>query len=273
MLRYASKLVATSLFLLGGAYVGSVTANNLKIPDFYSEPGLNKGRAYENGLGNEAIDPFSGGLLLQYQDLVLPGNGGLDIVVNRTYRSLQGAEPILEQRQERRVAGIGWDIHFGRVWTAPDTVLCDTLGTVTTGPNLPASNRNPTFEASDGSRKVLVTEFSGTTPYHMISKGRWIATCLPAADNPWSNLDGLVVQSPDGMKYTFGVRGRAEIGNQANNLPLLVNSIEDRNGNWLVIDYDYTTSYALIDRVRASDGREVRFYYTKEPLIYSQIRS
>lgn len=252
---------------MGHICVGNVVADNLKIPDFYSEPGINKGRAYENGLGNESIDPFSGGLLLQYQDMVLPGNGGMDIVINRTYRSLQGVEPVLEQQQERRVVGIGWDIHFGRVWTAPNTVLCDTTGTVTTGPNLPASNRNPVFESSDGSRKVLVTEFSAATPYHMISKDRWIATCMPAADNPWSNLDGLVVQSPDGTKYTFGIRGRAEIGNQASNLPLLVNSIEDRNGNWLVIDYDLTSSsYALIDRVRSSDGREVQFYYTKGAL-------
>jgi len=194
---------------LGYLCVSNVVADNLKIPDFYSEPGLNKGRAYENGLGNEAIDPFSGGLLLQYQDLVLPGTGP-DIAINRTYRSLQGAEPILEQRQERKVTGIGWDMHFGRVWTSPNTVLCDTLGTVTTGPNLPASNRNPTFESSDGSRKVLVTEFSGSTPYHMISKDRWIATCLPAVDNPWSNIDGLVVQSPDGTTYTLGVLERTE---------------------------------------------------------------
>ncbi len=267
MSPHQNKGIVSVFFLLTIIISTNAFANNLKIPDFYSEPGLNKGRAYENGLGNEAIDPFSGGLLLQYQDLVLPGDGGLDIVVNRTYRSIQGAEPFLEQRQERRVTGIGWSIHFGRVWTAPNTVLCDTLGTVVTGPKLPASNRNPTFEASDGSRKVLVTEYSATTPYHMISKDQWIATCLPAVNNPWSNIDGLVVQSPDGTKYTLGVRGRTEIGDQTNNLPLLVNTIEDRNGNLLTIDYDFTSSsYALINSVTASDGREVRFFYTKGAL-------
>jgi len=100
MLRFGGKQAATSLFLLGCICVSNAVANNLKIPDFYSEPGLNKGRAYENGLGNEAIDPFSGGLLLQYQDLVLPGNGGLDIVVNRTQAA--GVKP------QSNLRSLGW---------------------------------------------------------------------------------------------------------------------------------------------------------------------
>jgi len=58
MLRYTNKKCTASLLLLATLCVSNAVADNLKIPDFYSEPGVNKGRAYENGLGNEVIDPF-----------------------------------------------------------------------------------------------------------------------------------------------------------------------------------------------------------------------
>ena len=35
----------------------------------------------------EHVDPFSGNLLLTFTDLVLPGNAGLNLVVQRTYNS------------------------------------------------------------------------------------------------------------------------------------------------------------------------------------------
>ncbi|HED15181.1 MAG TPA: hypothetical protein ENI62_16325 [Gammaproteobacteria bacterium] len=255
-------IVAILMMAVGNTALAT-SDGNLKIPDFYSEPGQNSGRAYVNGMANESIDPFSGGLLLQYQDMVLPGDGGMDIVINRFYRSLQGAEDYLLQRQERRVTGIGWDIHFGRVWFSdPIAVMCDPdgQGGFLTGPIYPSSYRNPVFESSDGSRKVMVTEYDLTTPYHMISKDRWTATCIPPSKNTFNPLiNAMEIQSPDGMKYTLGTRGRIEIGNQSNNLPLLVNMIEDRNGNWIVIDYDTTGSYALINTINTSDGRYVKF--------------
>ncbi len=36
---------------------------------------------------NEIIDPFTGHVDLTYTDLVLPGDGGLDLAITRTYRS------------------------------------------------------------------------------------------------------------------------------------------------------------------------------------------
>jgi len=57
------------------------------LPNFYSEPGIggNGKRQSLSTAPNESIDPFSGALSLVHTDLVLPGNGGLDIVVQRSY--------------------------------------------------------------------------------------------------------------------------------------------------------------------------------------------
>lgn len=57
------------------------------LPDYYAEPGYSAFRDYELSGPVETIDPFSGGLGLLYTDLVIPGDGGLDIVVQRYYRA------------------------------------------------------------------------------------------------------------------------------------------------------------------------------------------
>src|SRR5687768_9595242 len=66
---------------------------------------------------NEHVDPASGTLLITATDLVLPGNAGLDLVVQRVYNSgifpdYNAGSTALE---EDSWAGIGWRLHFGRV--------------------------------------------------------------------------------------------------------------------------------------------------------------
>jgi hypothetical protein len=57
------------------------------IPDFYKDPGLYPNRSYVNQSFGEHIDPFTGALQLHYVDLHLPGNGGFDLKVIRSYNS------------------------------------------------------------------------------------------------------------------------------------------------------------------------------------------
>lgn len=59
-------------------------------PDYYAEPGLNPQHDYLNQNASEFIDPFSGTLQRQYIDLLIPGNGGLDIKIQRSYAHPQG---------------------------------------------------------------------------------------------------------------------------------------------------------------------------------------
>lgn len=59
---------------------------------------------------NETIDPFTGHLTLSYTDLSLPGDGGLDLNITRTYKS----ERVTDIGQARdSILGFGWDLHFG----------------------------------------------------------------------------------------------------------------------------------------------------------------
>jgi len=83
---------AAALWAAGGT--AWATSN---IPDYYEEPGFSPFRVSDGDQVaegdhsvDEVIDPFGGGLQLQYTDMVIPGNGGLDIIVRRTYRNLAG---------------------------------------------------------------------------------------------------------------------------------------------------------------------------------------
>ena len=108
------------------------------IPDFYSEPGLYPNRDYVNQNATEHIDPFTGALQLHVTDIHLPGNGGFDLNVIRSFNS--SSIDVYNPTAARTQAGLGWDIHFGRVLnvtsgvcTGPNTnamlELSDALGT------------------------------------------------------------------------------------------------------------------------------------------------
>jgi hypothetical protein len=111
------------------------------IPSFYQEPGMSRVRDYVNQHPNERIDPFTGKLQYHFTDLFIPGNGGLDIAVQRSYSSLN------EEIGEYSPVGMGWTMHFGRVLRKATTLLCDTVN------DSPA--RNPVLELPDGGRRVL----------------------------------------------------------------------------------------------------------------------
>lgn len=61
-------------------------------PDFYREPGIYPHRNYIRPSANEHIDPFTGALQLHYVDIHLPGNGGFDLNVVRSYNSASNSK-------------------------------------------------------------------------------------------------------------------------------------------------------------------------------------
>jgi len=81
------------------------------IPDYYEESGINSNRDQFNVFGFEKIDPFSGKLSLHHTDIYLPGNGGLDLSVFRSYTSRGITAASIYGH--RGVNGIGWTLHFG----------------------------------------------------------------------------------------------------------------------------------------------------------------
>ncbi len=88
------------------------------------EPGQVNFRPHISDTQDEDIDPFTGIVRLKYLDFSLPGNGGLDLNIYRTY-STEGAANVQDQfagakGENMRIwryspLGFGWDIHFGRM--------------------------------------------------------------------------------------------------------------------------------------------------------------
>ena len=88
---------------------------------FYSAPGFNPHRGYFNQAFNERVDPYSGNVLLTYTDIYVPGDGGLDLKLQRTYNSKIRTENtgdwdvFDDDLIECDYAGMGWSLHLGKV--------------------------------------------------------------------------------------------------------------------------------------------------------------
>lgn len=238
-------------------------AQNAAIPSLSEEPGQSAVRAPDGSYGVETIDPFTGALKIVVTDLHVTSNGGLDLTVVRNYQSLQKTNTTIPGYLPGRTAtGIGWDIHFGRVWRA----------SATQGYTLPAANCtgvvggvsaadarwNPVLELPDGSRQVLVIGDSGK-PYQFITRDRWIGRCVGSGDG------GLLVISPQGVKYTFNKLGRVADGNFDNSFAFHPTLIEHPNGTTITISYasisNPSTEFLRINTVTHSEGHSLTFTY------------
>jgi len=209
------------------------------IRDYYEEPGLNPFKETINQNFGENIDPFSGQLQLSYTDLVVPGNGGFDVRINRVYNNPQDA--FLPYSPY----GHGWTMHFGRIVASNANAgkICNQ--------NLWAQSvlDNPSLELADGSRQLLVLADQHSP--QLITKQWWSATCTGGND--------VIVKSPDGTTYTMDYRGYDSDG-----VKIYATRIEDANGNWMTIDYD-TNNYSItyIESITTSDGRTIDYTYAK----------
>ncbi len=257
LLRQAAIVIINVwVFVYSSPIFSQVDISENPIPDFYQEPGIGSIREYPLGPdGTERIDLFNGILKLQYTDLVVPGNGGLDIEIVRSYNATQPLPGVIGQSllTGRTPTGMGWSIHFGRVLTSmglPGGINgCRSL--------FINSENNPVLELPDGSRQILYNSLPGE-PYPLITKERWTADCI--------NTGGLLVRSPTGVHYTMDFFGRYRasyaVGQNVNaNHAYHVTRIEDPNGNALTINYSDSERYAVVESISASDGRLVEFDY------------
>ncbi|BAN46032.1 RHS repeat protein [Metapseudomonas resinovorans] len=232
----------------------------------YQEPGHLANRDYSSTQQVDSVDPFTGALKMLVRDLLIPGNGGLDIEVLRNYQSVTNDHgPYSNGYRERTPFGTGWDLHFGRLWVsrtyaylnqADNNRGCQISNRV-------ASNLNPILELPDGSRQVLA---NGDGQDHaFITKERWIGRCLPRGMNKGDG--GLIVISPAGLRYFFDKKGTVSPDQQL--LTYFVTRIEDPDGNFLQFDYNIGSNnlygrHHLLKSIQASDGRSVHFTYQDE---------
>jgi len=230
-LRLARVLASAVFWGLGAAHALE------PIPGFYQDPGLSPNRDYVNQQMNEHIDPFSGKLQFHYVDLFIPGNGGLDIKVQRSYNSQD------ELLTEPTVLGVGWTMHFGRVLRRSIVNICAT--------NVKATNA-PVLELPDGSRQILYLSLDQT---HFISTNRFKAVCTGT---------GLIVSGPDGTRYemtTPGLPAPAGASPTTQQNSFYTTRIVDRNGNTLNFAYTVVGAITAVSQVTSSDGRAVTFNY------------
>jgi YD repeat-containing protein len=223
------------------------------IPDFYKEPGIQPNRDAVNQSQHESIDPFTGSLQRHYVDIRIPGNGGLDLKVIRSYNS-SNVDPG-NARQPRTTAGWGWTIHFGRILKARESFPCLNKNTETVADN-------PVLELPDGSRQLLT--FTGpTSPVMALTTQRWKADCIAGA--------GLLVTSPEGIEYQM----TQSLGFGSSTAPMYewhTEKITDRNGNYIKINY-VSGSSMEISTVTTSDGRSLSFSYDGAGSAQPRIRS
>lgn len=256
--RFAAR--TSWALLITGACATALASN--PIPGHYQEPGLSPNRDYIDQHVTEKIDPFTGKLQIHSVDLFFPGNGGLDIKVQRSYSSVD--EFLLDQRDTNLVVpspiGVGWSMHFGRVMRRFPIGLCAS--------NLSSTN-TPVVELPDGSRQLMYLmapelqqaiglAFDRT---HWISNSRWRAECA-------ANGIGMIVFSPDGMRFEMTTPGVSFGSAVFPNNVWYTTRIVDRNGNSLEFEYVNNGTATSVRRIVGRDagglldGRQVTFNYS-----------
>ncbi len=92
------------------------------LPGFYQDPGLPSHRATVNHNLDEHIDPFTGMLQIQTVDDTIPGNGGFDLSLRRSYNNpsaVFGTTSDTQSYNRTPNVGVGWNLLIGgRLYTA-----------------------------------------------------------------------------------------------------------------------------------------------------------
>jgi YD repeat-containing protein len=166
--------------------------------------GFNQNRDYFSQLPYEHIDPMTGNLLLTFTDVVLPGNAGFDLRIQRTYNSkiYRDYNDKGDTLGEDSWAGVGWTLLVARVLN-------------------PFFPNKPIIEMADGSRHQTYNHVSGNGTF--ITRDFWQYRSVP---NP-------VLSLPNGVTYSFG--RQATIGGLGT--VLLATEVRDPFGNRVVIEY------------------------------------
>jgi len=245
------------------------------IPDFYSEAASTNKRSAVSLAPNEVIDPFSGTLNLVHTDLVVPGEGGMDIVIQRSYssnnvyqRPLGSSQQRLEILNETTPYGVGWSLHFGRVRISQayfdDVWRFNRSCSINNGVDSSVDD-NPVLEMPDGSQKVLFcNDYPSTynTNADFITKDHWAVNTIDTS----AGTQGFEVIDNNGMKYTMTKRLLGGVTGDQNTYVWYTTQIEDRNGNTININYDNESAQEspIYRSITSSDGRTVTFTYTSK---------
>ena len=230
MIKHTKSLITIFLLL----FILTPTAGQAEVADpYYDEPGP-KAYRYSLSLASfEQIDTFTGGVNHNYEDARIPGNGGLDLVIQRTFSSKRvcnewsdfSGSTWCSSMGDTSWMGLGWTMHFGRI--------------------IDPSGETPIIEMSNGSRHKSYLKPSSS---QKITKDYWIYD--PAT---------VTVTFDDGSKITYGHVGPSISGQ----VTRYATKIEDANG--IAIDITYknpSSSDEIIDYIDDTLGRRYTFTTT-----------
>lgn len=130
----------------------------------YEKPGYNPGHAYDGVLPEETIDLFTGGLSISQRDVkvsTIKVFEDFDVMVKRHYsskifrqESVSGACNPYGTTIDDEFVGLGWTLHFGRLWDP--------------------TSMNPILELPDGSRHMFYDDIPATLGTRKVSKSGWV---------------------------------------------------------------------------------------------------
>lgn len=202
------RLLRTSLLLGLAVLLGVLLPLPSNADELFDARGFVQNRAYFGQSPVEHIDPVTGNVLLTFTDLVLPGNAGFDLRIQRTYNSkvYRNYHSQGETLDEDSWAGVGWTLHLGRV--------------------LQPFSVRPVIEMPDGSRHPL---FSNADRAGCVTPA---GTCLITREF-WV-YEPPELRLPSGITYTFG--HSANVGG-VDDLALYATEVRDPFGNRITATY------------------------------------
>lgn len=231
--------------LLAGAMLansGWVRAEDVAImPDYYNEAGISDTRQEDSAHFNEKIDPFTGSVQWHHVDLAIPGNGGFDLKLIRSYNSslITPSDQIGSFNGGNRPYGVGWQMHLGKIIVKSDSKACSNT--------IVSTIDNPVLELPDGSSHVF--SFTSNANAKVMTANRWKVECLNGE---------TTLYAPDGTKYLMGKVVKSNPDPRAV-YTLYPTKITDKNGNYANITYEDIGP--RMQRITTNDGRQVDFTY------------
>lgn len=238
-------LPLTIVVLLAIAMMRPAVAGN-PLPGYYQDTGLNPFRSTANQNFDEHIDPFTGTLQLHHVDSVVPGNGGFDLTLQRSFNSPTatfGSGGDTSSYNRTPNVGVGWSLLIGgRLYGAGSA--CTQTGV------------QMILETPDGARQALLPTGLGD----FLSAARWRAVCVQ---------NGVQVYAPNGTRYDMLKPIAEAIPNTIQGASFLYPTlITDRNGNTATLSYINQGPTVLLNNVATSDGRSINFFYQAYGALY-----